>query len=615
MPDDVDRERRLADHAAGGTAAGLADELAADAALGAVLATSIALDRALRTVARGRIDIDAVMRALPALAARTDRAMLVESGAPTTSAERRLADRVAGVRSAASQDDLTATLEIDGGLRRTLAISTATDRVLRAAAHGCIEIDTVMRALPAAPAAGHERPLTMSGRVLRALGTQPGRGRRRGQARPRAALPGLRVLPAAAAAALLVIGVVALLHARPQPAPAVLVGSRSAVWAPAHLGDGIFELRSGLAEISFRSGARIILEGPATLEALTPMRARLHSGRLVAHVPEGAHGFKLETATAEVVDLGTEFGIAVTDANHAEVQVFAGRVVTGLSPAAGGLEAARLTLVAGRAARLDATTASVVRVPAVLARFVREMDTDRLDLDLSDIIAGGDGRGNGSADGIDPRDGRIVSAPALGTTVGDNRYHRTASPFVDGVFIPDGYHGPTVISSGGHWLQFPVTSGSGYDLIRNGGTLEHAEFGGSPENPRIPPVFGSCDFGEFGHTALGMHANAGFTVDLAALSRFHHGLKATRLTGMVANIGRKKSNTGDADFWVILDGRILLHQDHMYPSDRPLNLDLWIPDDSRFLTLVSTDAGDGVTLDWLSLGDARLRMAAVPEGP
>ncbi len=610
MPEDLDQQRRCADHVAGATAPGLADALAADAARCAELAASVATDRALRTVARGPIDIDAVMRALP----QPGTAPQAEAVAPPSSAERRLADLVAGVRSATPPADLATALEADAGLRRALATSTAADRVLRAAAHGRVDVDTVMRALPAAPAA--EAPsTTMSGRVLRALGAQSARRQRQSRTHRRAALPGLRVLPATAAAALLVLGVVALLQGRPQPVPAELVSSRSAVWAPAHRGDGIFELRSGLAEIRFRSGARVILEGPATLEALTPMRARLHSGRLVAHVPESAHGFKLETATAEVVDLGTEFGIAVTDADHAEVQVFAGRVETGLSPAAGGLEAARLTLVAGRAARLDATAASVLRVPAVLARFVRELDTDRLDLDLSDVIAGGDGRGNGSADGIDPRDGRIVSAPALGNTVGDNRYHRTVSPFVDGVFIPDGNHGPTVISSGGHWLQFPPSSGSGYDLIRSGGTLEHAEYGGSPENPRIPPVFGSCDFGEYGHTALGMHANAGLTVDLAALSRFHHGLKATRLTGMVANIGRKKSHAGDADFWVILDGRILLHQDHIYPSDRPIDLDLWIPGDSRFLTLVSTDAGDGVSLDWITLGDARLRMTAVPEGP
>jgi ferric-dicitrate binding protein FerR (iron transport regulator) len=44
------------------------------------------------------------------------------------------------------------------------------------------------------------------------------------------------------------------------------------------------------------------------------------------HVPSHARGFKLTTPDAQVVDLGTEFGLKVSDAGKAEVHVFDGEV-------------------------------------------------------------------------------------------------------------------------------------------------------------------------------------------------------------------------------------------------------------------------------------------------
>lgn len=88
---------------------------------------------------------------------------------------------------------------------------------------------------------------------------------------------------------------------------------------------GRLRLKSGLAQVVFYSGARIVIEGPAELQLISPMEAVCHGGRLLAEVPPPARGFRLRTAQLDVVDLGTAFGV---DATHGrtEVDVFKGRV-------------------------------------------------------------------------------------------------------------------------------------------------------------------------------------------------------------------------------------------------------------------------------------------------
>jgi len=91
------------------------------------------------------------------------------------------------------------------------------------------------------------------------------------------------------------------------------------------LDPGWLRLESGLAQVVFYSGARVVLEGPAELRLVSPNEAICSIGRLLAEVPEPARGFRLKTDHLNLVDLGTSFGI---DASHArtEVHVFKGKV-------------------------------------------------------------------------------------------------------------------------------------------------------------------------------------------------------------------------------------------------------------------------------------------------
>ncbi|MHC4875319.1 MAG: LamG-like jellyroll fold domain-containing protein [Planctomycetota bacterium] len=98
---------------------------------------------------------------------------------------------------------------------------------------------------------------------------------------------------------------------------------------PLELGDalppGRLALDSGYAQVEFFCGATVVLEGPAKLDLQSPLLARVVSGRLRAQVPPAARGFSLEVDDMTVVDLGTEFGLAVSP-EGASVQVFDGEV-------------------------------------------------------------------------------------------------------------------------------------------------------------------------------------------------------------------------------------------------------------------------------------------------
>jgi ferric-dicitrate binding protein FerR (iron transport regulator) len=155
-------------------------------------------------------------------------------------------------------------------------------------------------------------------------------------AEPRGGIRAVRWLVAAACLLLAVGAVWWVVRSGGSPGPreaAVgwLVNAQNCRWSegePAgdmHAGT-VLKLERGLAEVRFQCGARVVLEGPATLELLSGKSARLQRGRLTARVPEPAVGFEVVSPQGKVIDLGTEFGIAVAEDGAAEVCVFEGKV-------------------------------------------------------------------------------------------------------------------------------------------------------------------------------------------------------------------------------------------------------------------------------------------------
>ena len=106
------------------------------------------------------------------------------------------------------------------------------------------------------------------------------------------------------------------------------------------LGDKL-ALSSGLLELTYDTGAKVILQGPVTYEVESPAGGFLSIGKLTARVESTKSRaanqkseilnhklFVVRTPTAIVTDLGTEFGVDVSLDGDCEVHVLKGRVQT-----------------------------------------------------------------------------------------------------------------------------------------------------------------------------------------------------------------------------------------------------------------------------------------------
>jgi len=88
----------------------------------------------------------------------------------------------------------------------------------------------------------------------------------------------------------------------------------------------LISIDSGLVELSYPSGVKVLLEGPAIYQPTCHESGMLNFGKLVASVPPGAEGFTIDYNGGKVVDIGTEFGIDVKENGDTEVGVFDGLV-------------------------------------------------------------------------------------------------------------------------------------------------------------------------------------------------------------------------------------------------------------------------------------------------
>lgn len=87
------------------------------------------------------------------------------------------------------------------------------------------------------------------------------------------------------------------------------------------------EFSGGQLGITFRSGASIVLTGPAAFEVVSENSGHLHFGSLSATAAtQRSKGFKINTKSAQVVDLGTEFHVQATNEGNSQVSVTSGRV-------------------------------------------------------------------------------------------------------------------------------------------------------------------------------------------------------------------------------------------------------------------------------------------------
>lgn len=89
---------------------------------------------------------------------------------------------------------------------------------------------------------------------------------------------------------------------------------------------GTFTLKEGYTELTLSNGVQLTLEAPVELNFENPDLIHLYKGNLVANVPEQAIGFTVLTPSSEIIDLGTEFAVGVSDSGASEVHVMQGEV-------------------------------------------------------------------------------------------------------------------------------------------------------------------------------------------------------------------------------------------------------------------------------------------------
>ncbi|MHC4071216.1 MAG: sugar-binding protein [Planctomycetota bacterium] len=259
------------------------------------------------------------------------------------------------------------------------------------------------------------------------------------------------------AAALLVVLLVVIEYVHSQRVVAELGNSVHAKWAETpdsnSLRAGLLELREGVAEITFKQGTRVLIQAPCEFDLLSTSRMELMSGSVTAFVPEQARGFRVITPQSEIVDFGTEFGVAVASSTACEVHVFKGKV--GLESGSGLAHTSEQeNLIAGQCAMADASgsirTETLAQQPK---QFLQQMPDARQvgipgkRLNLADVIGGGNGFGTGRIGGSLLRD--LNRGTKVGWPIGCVKLRTGQTITVDGVVTAAEYDGaqPVVINA------------------------------------------------------------------------------------------------------------------------------------------------------------------------
>jgi hypothetical protein len=364
-------------------------------------------------------------------------------------------------------------------------------------------------------------------------------------------------------------------------------------------------LQAGIAKLVFDNGSIIVLEGPAKFQILAEEQIHLNYGRLYAAVSAHAVGFIVSTANSKIIDLGTEFGIQQNIDGDMEIHVLKGHVISVSKLMSGHIN---LDLPAGAARKLIAATGETAEIACKEDLFVRQIDsTSRWiwkgqPLNLADVVGGGNGFSGG-----DPRRGIGLTAGGIHATavqgykaaMGTAEFYPVQEyDFVDGVFVPNGIFGPVQISSAGHTFDgFPKTSGSYWSDISPSSSFAKRAI----DTNALQYVSARLDAEGQPEETLGprllIHPNAGITFDLEKIRQAYPGfaLKAFRsICGQPQLLDFRKRS----DFWVLLDGKRVFHMRVDYQNTQSKSIQIPIGPTDRFLTLATTDGGDGIEYDW-----------------
>jgi hypothetical protein len=425
------------------------------------------------------------------------------------------------------------------------------------------------------------------------------------------------------------------------------------------LAQDTLNLISGRAEITFADGAMVVLEGPAMLVVEQAGRAKLDLGKLVASVPLQAVGFTIATPTVEIIDLGTEFGVQVADEGTSEVHVLKGAVETRRTLPA---ESSEVAAAESKPLRLQAGKAAIISSTSVVPALI-EFETTKFQ-GLSKVLAD-----RAASDAVKPSSSTLegslhaeASPKVTAARPPKKNYFRGPIPLgnlfddwpnvtLEQAVATDTYAaypeigrlGVVRLMVGGADIQ-EIGLHTRFDLTSVGWTKDYFKWCANDAYIANEAERHEQPIRTLGHNrdlkpgkvedGIGMHANGLITFDIDILR------EAGKLQGIPLrfvcdragiNDPRSEDRLGSVNMLVllsnqqgvqraILDGEpvSVVSTDHVWRlRDRPtsylkpkqfVSLDIPLPPNTRYLTLLVAEAVDGLTGDEAVWSGARLEV-------
>lgn len=355
-------------------------------------------------------------------------------------------------------------------------------------------------------------------------------------------------------------------------------------------------LLKGLAEITFDNGAIVVLESPATIEIESSGSMFVSYGKVGAVVSEYAMGFTVNTPSASIVDLGTEFGVRVESSGQCSLHMFEGKANLIAGPI--GQKRVSQVVVENEARSVSASNGQIRTIPLARTNFVRRFDSTNgsvwrgQDINLADIVGGGSGFGdNRYGYAVESWTGRISSRAIFEIQKAEARFIPVPdSAFIDGVFVPNGEK-EVVVSTQNHlFTECPDTNSQVYSPIVN----VPRDWGSRSET--VKPRFGGEIYGGAANPAICIESNQGITFDLEAVRRtlpentMIEQLQA--VCGISSEVITRWNMNVKASIWVLVDGEVRFKAVGIDVLSGKHSVKVDLKPTDRFLTLVATDGGD-----------------------
>lgn len=390
--------------------------------------------------------------------------------------------------------------------------------------------------------------------------------------------------------------------------------------------DDRLHIESGEVELHYFSGAEITMHGPCAFVTTGASSGRLESGQVHGKVEGG--DFLLHTPSARVLDLGTEFGVSITEGLDTEVQVFDGEVQV-ISDGMLDDTAQSHSVTEGMAVKVDSggrISSSQRMSKDQLDRNIPETPIEIGDqVSLVDLLSASSSKRFGLSGVIAPDTGTSDQSPWLKT---NGPGHRTGNAYrdtpwhhyVDGVFIPMKSGRSTQCDHLGTRIDLPASSGRTWGPVWSrrkidglSSIISREDFWGNLTLQVVTAKLSQCQTG-----MIGLHSNVGVTFDLDAVRSLI--APPSEFVCAVENLDNSKikavhhpewleSKRFSADLRVFVDGQLRVSRLDFTRVDGQLGLSTKLNAEDRFLTIVSTDAGGFDGFDHVVLIDPVLKLS------